>query len=132
VPAQQGLAQAMSGTILVRGVPTQVEVAIVGMFPGAEGIRTTEVEPRSKDASGGDASAPMSPRGLGTCLPGDATLGDMILAPESSNIVDPGAIKLGVPSYPCTPPPSANWLQVEGVQSWRVRGLQPQDDYYKK
>jgi hypothetical protein len=46
--------------------------------------------------------------GPGSSPPRDAATGDAMLAPESSNIVDPGAAKLGLLGYPGALSPPAN------------------------
>jgi hypothetical protein len=64
-PGWQGLVQTRSGIVPIRDKPAQVEVVVVDESPGAEGIRANQVEPRPKDATDGDASAPGPP----TCRP---------------------------------------------------------------
>jgi hypothetical protein len=88
-----------------------VEATVVDTLPCAVSIRVNEAEPLPGYAFGGDDVAPGSPMGPGSRQPGDATSSDAIPAPESSNIVDSGAIKLGLPGYPRALP---SWRQVEG------------------
>jgi hypothetical protein len=61
-----------------------------------------------EDAPGGDASA------SGSRQPRDAAPAGTIPAPGSSDIVDSGAIELGLMCYPRVPPPHSSWMQVEG------------------
>jgi hypothetical protein len=101
----QGAVLMGGGTILARDMRAQVGVTAVDMFPCADGIHVNEVEPRPEDASSGDASASGSSRGPGSRLLGDVTPGDVIAASGPSDIVDSGAIELGLPGYPRGPPP---------------------------
>jgi hypothetical protein len=71
----------------IRDGLAQGGVAVVDALPCIDGIRVNEVKPRPEYASGGDASAPRSSRGPSSWSLGDATLGDVMLALRSSNIV---------------------------------------------
>jgi hypothetical protein len=88
-----------------------------------KGIHGNEAEPQPQDVTDGDASAlgclggpyeDLVVRGPGSSPPGEATLGDAILATRSLDIADPRAIELGLPGYPGASSPPANWMQVEG------------------
>jgi hypothetical protein len=108
VTDHQGLEPTEGGVALVRDRPAQVEAAAANVLPCANGIRVTEAEPRPEDALGGDALAPESSRGPGSLRLGGAAPGDVILAPESSDIVGSGTNELGLPGYPRAPPPPAS------------------------
>jgi hypothetical protein len=58
--AQQGSAPAESSTIIMRGMPSQVEVVAALKLPSAEGVHTNKAQHRSKDGTVGNASAPGS------------------------------------------------------------------------
>jgi hypothetical protein len=102
---------------------TQMEVVPSNTSLDTEGIYANEVEPQPEDVTNGDASAPGSlggpywdlvASGPGLSPPRDAGPGDMILAPGSSDIVDPGAAEKGLPGYPGALSPPTNRRQVEG------------------
>jgi hypothetical protein len=82
VPDQQGPVPMGGSTSPVSDELAQVEVTTVDALPCVDGFRVNEGEPQLKDAFGGQASGPGSPRGLGTHPPGDATPGDVIPAPR--------------------------------------------------
>jgi hypothetical protein len=114
VSDQQRLVLSGGGTFPIRDGPTHVEVAVVDALSCADGICMNEAEPRPEDASGGNASVPRSSRDPSSCLPEDAAPGDVIPVLRSSDIVESGAIELGLPSYPRALPPPASWRSVEG------------------
>jgi hypothetical protein len=113
VSDQQRLVLSGGGTFPIRDGLAHVEAAVVDALSCADGICMNEVEPRPKDASGGDASTPRSSRDPGSCLPEDTAPGDVIPVLGSSNIVESGAIELGLPCYPRALPPPARWRSVE-------------------
>jgi hypothetical protein len=59
--AQQGSAPAESSAIIMRGMPSQVEVVAALKLPSAEGVHTNEAQHRSKD---GTPLAMLQPLGL--------------------------------------------------------------------
>jgi hypothetical protein len=106
---QQGLVPTEGGATPVGCRPTRVEATVVDVLPIIDDIHVNEVEPRLEDVFGGYASAPGPLRGPGSRPPGDATSGDAISAPRSSDIVDSGAIKLRLPGYSRAPLPPTSW-----------------------
>jgi hypothetical protein len=110
------------GAALVGDGPTQVEAVATDVLPCADGIRVNAAEPQLEDASGGDALAPGSPRGCGTCLPRDIVPSVSMPAPGSSDIVGLEAIELGLSSYPRALPQTASWRLMErGAELTRSR-----------
>jgi hypothetical protein len=107
-----------SCTILMQDAPIQVEMII---FDAPLGGYDTNIEVEDSQWGimvRGEASAPVSLRDiymdLVVCSPGpaqprDQALGDAVLAPGSSSVVDPGIVELGLPSYPHVQPPPVSW-----------------------
>jgi hypothetical protein len=98
-----------SGTITIWDAPAQVEAIAAETSRGIDDTCTDEMEPRSGDVTGSDASALGSLEGphmdlvmcnLGLSLPRDADLGDVISAPGSLDVEDLGVTKLGLLGYP--------------------------------
>jgi hypothetical protein len=74
-----------------------------------------EAMPQPGDVPTGKAPALGPPTGPGICPPEDATLGTMVIAPGSSDIVDFRANELGLLGYPRVlprPPARGRWREV--------------------
>jgi hypothetical protein len=96
------------GTAPEKGGLAQVEVDATDILPHINSSWGNKAMPRPGDASAGKALAPRQLRGPCFRSLKGATLGTVVSAPGSSNIVDFGANELGLPGNPIAPPLSAS------------------------
>jgi hypothetical protein len=100
VPDPQRSVPTGGGATPVRDGPAHMEAAAADALPCIDDSHVNEVEFQPEDALGGDALVPESLRGPRSHPPEDTIAGDVISAPDSSDIVDNGAMSS---SYWATP-----------------------------
>jgi hypothetical protein len=102
-----------SNDILLLGAPIQEEPGADSVSLGAVSTEVDGTGPLLSNDVGGPPCYPVV-RHTGLGMPGSATLGDAIVAPESSAAAGPGTVGLFLLSSPDSTLPPIDWRQVEG------------------